>query len=75
MYKSVPFGTTPMSQIEEDLAELAATLPNARTIQLLSANPLMLTYDKLAAILEKIREYLPKMEYVYTVGRVTDRQQ
>lgn len=75
MYKSVPFGTTPMSQIEEDLAELAATVPNARTIQLLSANPLVLTYDKLAAILEKIREYLPKMEHVYTVGRVTDRQQ
>ena len=29
MYKSVPFGTTPMSQIEEDLAELAATVPQS----------------------------------------------
>ena len=32
----------------------------------------MLTYDKLARILELIRTYLPEMEHVYTVGRVTD---
>ena len=72
MYKGVPFGVAPMDQIEEDLAELAATVPHARTIQLLSANPLALAYDKLAAILEKVHAYLPEMEHVYTVGRVTD---
>ncbi len=72
MYKGVPFGMSPMEQIEEDLAELAATVPNARTIQLLSANPLALSYDRLAPILEKINEYLPQMEHIYTVGRVTD---
>ena len=45
MYKGVKFGLSSMEQIEEDLREIADTLPNARTIQLLSANPLALPYD------------------------------
>ena len=72
MYKDVSFRVSPMEWIEEDLLELAKTDPDARTIQLLSANPLVLPYGKLAPILEMIRKYLPKMEYVYLAGRVTD---
>ena len=72
MYKGVRFGVPAMETIEEDLAELAATVPNARTIQLLSANPLALPYSKMKPILEKINEYLPEMEFVYVAGRVTD---
>ena len=72
MYKGVKFGVPTMETIEEDLRELAATVPHARTIQLLSANPLALPYDKMAPILEKVNEYLPEMEHIYTVGRVTD---
>ena len=72
MYKGVNFGVPTMEAIEEDLRELAATVPHARTIQLLSANPLALPYDKMAPILEKVNEYLPEMEHIYTVGRVTD---
>ena len=72
MYKDVPFRLSPMEWIEEDLRELAKTDPNARTIQLLSANPLVLPYGKLAPILEMINRYLPKMEYIYLAGRVTD---
>ena len=72
MYKDVPFQMSPMEWIEEDLRELARTDPDATTIQLLSANPLVLPYDKLAPILEMIRRYLPKMECVYLAGRVTD---
>ncbi len=72
MYKDVPFRMSPMEWIEEDLKELAQTDPDATTIQLLSANPLVLPYDKLAPILEMICRYLPKMEYVYLAGRVTD---
>ncbi len=51
MYKGVPFRMQPMDLIEQDLMELSATVPHARTIQLLSANPLALTYDKLVPIL------------------------
>ncbi len=72
MYKGVRFGVTSMDVIEADLRELAATVPGARTIQLMSANPLALPYSRLAPILEKIREYLPNIEYVYGAGRVTD---
>lgn len=61
-----------MEVIEEDLVELARTVPHAKTIQLLSGNPLVLPYDHLAPILEKIHEYLPDMERIYTVGRITD---
>lgn len=72
MYKDVRFKMSPMDWIEEDLRELARCDPDARTIQLLSANPLALTYDRLAPVFEMIRRYLPKMEYIYMAGRVSD---
>ena len=72
MYKGVRFGVRPLEDIEEDLRELAADVPHARTIQLLSANPLALPAHRMAPILEKINEHLPEMEYVYTQGRVSD---
>ncbi|MCR5630103.1 radical SAM protein [Eubacterium sp.] len=72
MYRNVSFRLQPMEWIEEDLKELAEMVPDAKTIQLLSANPLVMTYDKLAPILEMINRYLPKMEVIYTQGRVSD---
>ena len=72
MYKGVPFKLQPMEWIEEDLKELSEIVPDAKTIQLLSANPLCMTYDKLAPILEMINKYLPQMEYIYACTRVTD---
>ncbi|WP_350454339.1 radical SAM protein [Slackia heliotrinireducens] len=72
MYKGVRFDVRSIEDIEADLAELRTMVPHARTIQLLSGNPLALPYSRLKPILEKINEYLPDMEYVYTAGRVTD---
>lgn len=72
MYWDVPFKVQPMEWIEQDLQEIASIAHEARTIQLLSANPLAMTYDKLAPILEMINRYLPKMEYIYACTRVTD---
>ncbi len=72
MYKDVLFNMSPMEWIEEDLKELAEMDPNAKTIQLLSANPLCMTYDKLMPIFELINKYLPKIEYIYACTRVTD---
>ncbi len=72
MYRDLDFKLQPMEWIEEDLKEIAGSYPDARTIQLLSANPLCMTYDKLAPILEMINRYLPKMENIYAVTRVTD---
>ena len=72
MYKDVRFRPHSMEIIEEDLKELAQVAPHSKTIQLLSANPLVMTYNKLRPILEKINEYLPEMEYVYAATRVYD---
>ncbi|MCR4745984.1 MAG: radical SAM protein [Lachnospiraceae bacterium] len=72
MYRNADFKLQPMEWIIEDLEELSETVPDAKTIQLLSANPLCMTYDRLAPILEKINQYLPKMEYIYASTRVTD---
>ena len=72
MYRDVPFKMQPMEWIEEDLKELRVMDPDARTLQLLSANPLAPTYDRLAPILEKINEALPHMDMIYASTRVTD---
>ncbi len=72
MYRDVPFRMSPMEWIEEDLQEIASIAPNATTIQLLSANPLALSFEKLEPILVMINNYLPKMEYIYACTRVTD---
>lgn len=72
MYKGIPFRMQPMEWIEQDLKEIAATDPHAKTIQLLSANPLVMSYDNLMPRLELIRKYLPDLEYMYTATRVSD---
>lgn len=72
MYRDVLFRMSPIEHIEEDLQEIAAIKPDATTIQLLSANPLALSFDKLEPILVMINRYIPKMEYIYAATRVTD---
>lgn len=72
MYKDVPFKMSPLSQIEEDLKELSRDYPESKTIQLLSANPLALTFEKLKPIFVMINKYLPHIEYIYAATRVTD---
>lgn len=72
MYKGVRFGVRSLDEIEQDLQELAQRAPHARTLQLLSANPLASPAHRMAPILEKINEYLPEMECIYTQGRISD---
>ena len=72
MYKDVPFRMQPMEWLEQDLKELQAMEPHAKTIQLLSANPLALSFDRLMPRLELIRKYLPELEHMYTATRVSD---
>lgn len=72
MYKGVEFRMQPMEWIEADLKELAEIVPEAETIQLLSANPLALSYERLEPIMKMINAYLPNMKIIYTQGRVSD---
>lgn len=46
--------------------------PHAKTMQLLSANPLALSFDRLMPRLELIKKYLPELEHMYTATRVSD---
>ena len=72
MYKGVPFHMQPMDLLEQDLLELQAEDPHAKTIQLLSANPLALSFDRLMPRLELVRKYLPELEHMYASTRVDD---
>ena len=72
MYRDVPFRMQPMEWLEEDLRELQVLAPNAKTIQLLSANPLALSFDRLMPRLQLIRKYLPNLQHLYAATRVDD---
>ncbi len=72
MYRDVPFRMQPKEWIEEDLRELQVLAPNAKTIQLLSANPLALSFDRLMPRLQLIRKYLPNLQHMYAATRVDD---
>ena len=51
---------SPMEWIEENLQELAQCDPNVRTIQILSANPLVLTYDKQVSAKDRVHLFVGK---------------
>lgn len=72
MYANVPFRLQPMEWIEEDLKEIQQIEPKAKTLQLLSANPMAMSFNKMKAILELVRKYLPHLEHIYTQTRVSD---
>jgi len=72
MYKDVPFRMQPIEWLEQDLQELQSLEPHAKTIQLLSANPLALSFERLMPRLELIRKYLPELEHMYTQTRASD---
>lgn len=72
MYKNLRFRMQPMEYVEEDLKEIASVMPHAKTIQVLSANPLVMSFNNLKRYFDKIHEYLPDIEYIYAWSRVTD---
>lgn len=72
MYRDLPFRMQPMEWLEEDLRELQVLAPNDKTVQLLSANPLALSFDRLMPRLQLIRKYLPNLQHMYAATRVDD---
>ena len=72
MYKGIPFRMQPLEDIEADAAEIASVMPDARTIQLLSANPLAMSFENLMPRQQIIKKHLPKLEHMYTATRVSD---
>ena len=60
MYAGVKFQHSPMEWIEEDLQEIATFYPGCKRLQLLSADPFVLSFERLNDICDLIHKYLPK---------------
>ena len=79
LYHDLPFKfrMSPLEDIESDLREVkrAAKGWNSGRIDrvfLTGANPFILSYDKLTAIAELIRKYLPSVKSIGSFARITD---
>lgn len=70
MYSDVKFQPSPMEWIEEDLAEIASIYPNTDRLQILSADPFVLSFEKLNEICDLIHKYLPDIEIMTMAARV-----
>jgi radical SAM superfamily enzyme YgiQ (UPF0313 family) len=72
LYEGTSFRMSPVSEIEEDLQELQRFHLRTNRVFLTGANPFGLSYDKLAAIGEKIKAYLPHAETIGGFARISD---
>ena len=69
-YKDAPFAVSPDEEIREDLEEIRRSGWRVKRIFLQGADPFLLSYRRLAHIMELIREYLPSDVSVGGYGRV-----
>lgn len=77
LYDDLPFffKMSPMEIIESDLQELKSLGSRDKhrdRVFLTGANPFVLSYDKLAALAELVRQYLPAVESIGSFARITD---
>ena len=72
LYDGTSFRMSPVSEIEEDLAELSRMYPQARRVFLTGANPFGLSQDKLITIGTKIKEYMPNVTSFGGFARIAD---
>ncbi len=72
LYKDEPFCLSPLSEFEEDLAEIKRYQPNARRIFLTGANPFALSYEKLKPYVLTVRDYLIKCQTIAMFSSIRD---
>lgn len=70
MYSSVKYQPSPMDWIEEDIREIASVYPETDRLQLLSADPFVLSFNRLNEICDLIHKYLPNIEIMTMAARV-----
>lgn len=70
MYSAVKFQPSPMEWVEEDIKEIASVYPNTHRLQLLSADPFVLDFDRLNEICDMIHKYLPNIQVMTMAARV-----
>lgn len=72
LYKDEPFCLSPLSEFEEDLAEIKRYQPGARRIFLTGANPFALSYEKLKPYVLTVRDYLIKCQTIAMFASIRD---
>lgn len=72
LYKGESFCLSPLSEFEEDLAEIKSYQPNARRIFLTGANPFALSYEKLKPYVLTVRDYLIKCQTIAMFSSIRD---
>jgi len=70
MYSDVKFQPSPMEWIEQDIMEIASFYPDTHRLQLLSADPFVLSFERLNEICDLIHKHLPKIEIMTMAARV-----
>ncbi len=68
----VDFRMSPMNEIEADLRELEMNRRNAERVFMTGANPLVLSAEKLCAVIKAIHRHLPNVHTVGGFARITD---
>ena len=59
-----------MEWIEEDVKEIASSYPETSRLQLLSADPFVLSFERLNEICDLIHRHLPNIEIMTMAARV-----
>lgn len=72
LYGDLPFRVSPMTEIESDLRIIAHWQPRARRVFLVGANPFVLSFNRLARLADRIRDFLPKVVSIGMFARVDD---
>lgn len=72
LYKNEPFCLSPLSEFEEDLAEIKKYQPNARRIFFTGANPFALSYEKIKPYVLTVRDYLIKCQTIAMFSSIRD---
>lgn len=72
LYHDEPFCLSPLSEFEEDLAEIKKYQPQARRIFLTGANPFALSYEKLKPYVLTVRDYLIKCQTIAMFASIRD---
>lgn len=72
LYRDEPFCLSPLSEFEEDLAEIKKYQPGARRIFLTGANPFALSYEKLKPYVLTVRDYLIKCQTIAMFASIRD---
>ena len=71
LYKD-PFSLSPMSEIREDIEEIARFAPRTRRVWLTGANPFGIGEAKLVPILKVVRDALPGIRTIGGFARIAD---